>query len=103
MRKFRQSPAHCRFPNRRTRNILGCADQISGTERLADGGDVAECQRQMIPFITTDEEKRHLSPGERGGYIIHRLAIQISVQERTRSEEHTSELQSLMRTSYAVF
>src|SRR3546814_7196400 len=128
MRKFRQSPAHCRFPNRRTRNILGCADQISGTERLADGGDVAECRRQMIPFITTDEEKRHLPPGERCGYIIHRFAIQISIQERTvkrrafddsqrfagtsrrplhdrpgRSEEHTSELQSLMRISYAVF
>src|SRR3546814_1675224 len=96
MRKFRQSPAHCRFPNRRTRNILGCADQISGTERLADGGDVAECRRQMIPFITTDEEKRHLPPGERCGYIIHRFAIH-------RSEEHTSELQSLMRISYAVF
>src|SRR3546814_3941365 len=31
---------------------------------------------------------------------MHRLGVQISVQ---RSEEHTSELQSLMRISYAVF
>src|SRR3546814_5812242 len=28
---------------------------------------------------------------------------QVSREEKTRSEEHTSELQSLMRSSYAVF
>src|SRR3546814_1357095 len=33
---------------------------------------------------------------------IHRLAA-IDVGQHHRSEEHTSELQSLMRTSYAVF
>src|SRR3546814_9320958 len=32
-----------------------------------------------------------------------RLADQRAVVEQLRSEEHTSELQSLMRTSYAVF
>src|SRR3546814_8442685 len=31
------------------------------------------------------------------------LAPQFDVHQRVRSEEHTSELQSLMRTSYAVF
>src|SRR3546814_7617887 len=31
------------------------------------------------------------------------LAIEDMVRAATRSEEHTSELQSLMRTSYAVF
>src|SRR3546814_7623405 len=31
------------------------------------------------------------------------LAINLSLNEAARSEEHTSELQSLMRTSYAVF
>src|SRR3546814_2166157 len=35
---------------------------------------------------------------------IGRAAIQLDAHEReTRSEEHTSELQSLMRNSYAVF
>src|SRR3546814_6412704 len=31
------------------------------------------------------------------------LGIMFEILERRRSEEHTSELQSLMRTSYAVF
>src|SRR3546814_1620061 len=33
----------------------------------------------------------------------HRAGDEISVRGRLRSEEHTSELQSLMRISYAVF
>src|SRR3546814_9848708 len=32
-----------------------------------------------------------------------RAALDAEVQQRLRSEEHTSELQSLMRISYAVF
>src|SRR3546814_6256391 len=32
-----------------------------------------------------------------------RTRLQLQQAPRTRSEEHTSELQSLMRTSYAVF
>src|SRR3546814_5645990 len=39
--------------------------------------------------------------------IIHILAVRVAPQQRARailrSEEHTSELQSLMRISYAVF
>src|SRR3546814_1251085 len=35
--------------------------------------------------------------------VLHVLATQTIVQQRPRSEEHTSELQSLMRISYAVF
>src|SRR3546814_7110204 len=34
------------------------------------------------------------------GNIVH---MQLKAQEMNRSEEHTSELQSLMRISYAVF
>src|SRR3546814_7638932 len=39
--------------------------------------------------------------GERGQKISHRLSV--SARTVRRSEEHTSELQSLMRISYAVF
>src|SRR3546814_1334393 len=35
--------------------------------------------------------------------IYHNLARIYEIAERDRSEEHTSELQSLMRISYAVF
>src|SRR3546814_6621077 len=34
-------------------------------------------------------------------YYVHRIDPAVPIEER--SEEHTSELQSLMRTSYAVF
>src|SRR3546814_9617091 len=35
--------------------------------------------------------------------ICLRMKVGISISDRSRSEEHTSELQSLMRNSYAVF
>src|SRR3546814_3037941 len=38
-----------------------------------------------------------------GGIAHHRDALLQSIQLLDRSEEHTSELQSLMRISYAVF
>src|SRR3546814_12232245 len=53
----------------------------------------------MIPFITTDEEKRHLPPGERCGYIIHRFAIQISIQERTVKRRAFDDSQRFAGTS----
>src|SRR3546814_2766516 len=36
-------------------------------------------------------------------FISHDLAVVRLLADHVRSEEHTSELQSLMRTSYAVF
>src|SRR3546814_7251177 len=35
--------------------------------------------------------------------LVYRHVFRPVLSERTRSEEHTSELQSLMRSSYAVF
>src|SRR3546814_10104409 len=43
----------------------------------------------------------HAGDGPRGGRLFRRLAR--ADRARGRSEEHTSELQSLMRISYAVF
>src|SRR3546814_1519201 len=40
-------------------------------------------------------------PGNRGGSGV--IIVELADQPVLRSEEHTSELQSLMRTSYAVF
>src|SRR3546814_5759224 len=45
-------------------------------------------------------EKGPLGPRFRGEHALRRYA---NGEERCRSEEHTSELQSLMRISYAVF
>src|SRR3546814_6913664 len=38
-----------------------------------------------------------------GGHLNGALHVAFTAPSRDRSEEHTSELQSLMRTSYAVF
>src|SRR3546814_7075133 len=45
-----------------------------------------------------DMDRTYVSSLERGNY-----AATVDMLERIRSEEHTSELQSLMRISYAVF
>src|SRR3546814_5607832 len=45
-----------------------------------------------------------LGPGRRFvGHPVHAVVGQAAIEAVDRSEEHTSELQSLMRISYAVF
>src|SRR3546814_1181642 len=50
---------------------------------------------------------RAIAPAMRGSAwpnrLVHQLLTASSVRLPSRSEEHTSELQSLMRISYAVF
>src|SRR3546814_7811173 len=62
---------------------------------LAIGGDLFECRWMQTP-------RDHLVGIAFGERRDLGAAKAFSDQE-TRSEEHTSELQSLMRTSYAVF
>src|SRR3546814_2702493 len=66
--------------------------------------------RQFTAAVTTD--RRHADAVarrriRRGKDVMHgeieQIAQQLVDQIRVRSEEHTSELQSLMRISYAVF
>src|SRR3546814_1453974 len=42
-------------------------------------------------------------PSDLARFFAQHPAARIALEERMRSEEHTSELQSLMRISYAVF
>src|SRR3546814_3817310 len=62
--------------------------------------DVVEDEPQ-IAGANIDVADIGLHAAEEIGF--HRAASGILVQAGTRSEEHTSELQSLMRISYAVF
>src|SRR3546814_7849790 len=53
-------------------------------------------------------KREHAAGRERGEVVAAAIAVvlaelRIDVQAQPRSEEHTSELQSLMRISYAVF
>src|SRR3546814_9060276 len=62
------------------------ADSVAGMARRLEAQRLAEARHEAV------DAERVVDPRDevgRGG--------------RTRSEEHTSELQSLMRTSYAVF
>src|SRR3546814_10203952 len=52
-------------------------------------------------FRTLGWQGRHLVVGFTAG--ISRLPLNLPLLKGSRSEEHTSELQSLMRISYAVF
>src|SRR3546814_9289048 len=68
--------------------------------------------RSMTPLFLglggpalTDAERASFRSVNPAGYILFRRNVADPAQLRalTRSEEHTSELQSLMRISYAVF
>src|SRR3546814_7779125 len=71
---------------------------IFGTEELSmQTPGIAE--RSPSPHITLAAEDAHALGLKEGAM----LEFQYKGQEYSRSEEHTSELQSLMRISYAVF
>src|SRR3546814_10867488 len=74
------------------RLVLGAAAQLAGQVRQQDDadGDADEAERELVdPVGEIEEGESPFLPGrDRGAH---------------RSEEHTSELQSLMRISYAVF
>src|SRR3546814_10744620 len=73
---------------------LGHADQERGHALV--GAEVAGQQRGAADAAAQQPEQVLLQPRQARGQ--HR-----DLGERERSEEHTSELQSLMRISYAVF
>src|SRR3546814_7155828 len=91
---------------RRRRMLAKRRDQLADAELLQrraeiDGREIAGQISGGIEFrIGGDGERRFLAkPGETvGGDCARKPRI-----VKTRSEEHTSELQSLMRISYAVF
>src|SRR3546814_5781234 len=55
-------------------------------------------RRRLVSYRSA---QKHLAP--RAGACHHRHRIMTRLPPLSRSEEHTSELQSLMRISYAVF
>src|SRR3546814_1494465 len=107
-------------------NILGCLDRpsggsyrVSGRETAAlDADALAALRREHFGFIFQHYRLlaeltalgnveipaiyAGLAPRERRARAAA-LLTRLGMAERLRSEEHTSELQSLMRISYAVF
>src|SRR3546814_4540381 len=72
-------------------------DQMSPAVHAADKAQAIRGAGEEQSVVTRDREERDERPGEGA------RAPQVEDQTLVRSEEHTSELQSLMRISYAVF
>src|SRR3546814_3636785 len=87
---------------------------IGGAEHGGLGAEIDVAKIDMRALVHSHQRRRHRdidifaraglgAAMERGEDRDHRLKPRIDVGVRERSEEHTSELQSLMRISYAVF
>src|SRR3546814_1971066 len=89
-------------------------------QEVPEGGDPADHQPDAFRRISADEAERHHVDDQQHeeeaeqrteAAALHRRAVEPGQHEEhrdgaehgDRSEEHTSELQSLMRISYAVF
>src|SRR3546814_5555773 len=57
----------------------------------------------LFPYTTLFRSRAYIPDGFPGRRVRWRIGMRTAVRRRSRSEEHTSELQSLMRISYAVF
>src|SRR3546814_1586596 len=101
LRPPRSTRTYTLFPyttlSRSARRLLGC--------------DIALCEQDRLRALVVGEAARefalqlgtaHVGLGQRGE--LDRRAVAAARRDvHRRSEEHTSELQSLMRISYAVF
>src|SRR3546814_4634280 len=74
-------------------DLVRLAKRIEGVRARAATGDFERLRRLPMPVLAN---------GADGWFVIGRVG-EDAVAVQRRSEEHTSELQSLMRISYAVF
>src|SRR3546814_2378426 len=75
-------------------------------ELRADNARLAEAieaEHGYGPRVTAEIDRSHAAMGELQKETLAHIFAMRAVLRPVRSEEHTSELQSLMRTSYAVF
>src|SRR3546814_6450394 len=79
----------------------GCAPCIAPDYQLRFEGTVAFCTPARLARSNASGD----AGGRRGGFTEYRVWTRLDSKRHGigRSEEHTSELQSLMRISYAVF
>src|SRR3546814_14943730 len=79
--------------------------QLIAHERPVSALNACYSQFENIPAALVMEMLKGILKGQEinDGVMPHSYAFQYAVDHIERSEEHTSELQSLMRISYAVF
>src|SRR3546814_15776292 len=79
--------------------VIGQAEWVGALDVSRTQWDLEQHRNLFYVLVATQLFAKALTAASRGGAIV---AIS-SVSGVQRSEEHTSELQSLMRNSYAVF
>src|SRR3546814_3923650 len=78
--------------------------QVSGSGGYSRSFDIAGASTVTLPDGTVTTISRNSGDSfSVGGNVSYQLGLFGEVGRGVRSEEHTSELQSLMRISYAVF
>src|SRR3546814_4284045 len=90
------------------RSLRGGIVGYHARQRTQAGGDVADNpgmgMAQLADLGSVQVEVDHLRQGRKLGQLAGCAVVEASADhDQQRSEEHTSELQSLMRISYAVF
>src|SRR3546814_6740603 len=75
-------------------------DPFAGSTEKLKKGDVVTC---TVHQVTDNGIEVQIGDGAIGFIRKSELSRDRSEQQQSRSEEHTSELQSLMRITYAVF
>src|SRR3546814_7562218 len=102
-------------PQPAAQHLVGGGRLVHLAQRLASGpGDIAIQGEQRVPFRGREVLQVDAPVADVGREALHVLrnpdetvcqpaGEELHLVERARSEEHTSELQSLMRISYAVF
>src|SRR3546814_5119652 len=93
------------FPPRRSSDLTPVLDKASSTRphSVACPLDASGLYVQSPPVTTTGAVLVASANAGLAAFAIRWNRGKISTSVKARSEEHTSELQSLMRLSYAVF
>src|SRR3546814_4530455 len=89
-------------PTRRSSDLVGGAQD---RQRIIDDDQSLACgaARETVSVVIDRGGFANEQRVELGNMAIVALVEKFDIEANTRSEEHTSELQSLMRNSYAVF
>src|SRR3546814_8200946 len=108
----RQGPKHALLAEFATvARALGSPHRLDLLEHLAQAERSVEAlaQRAGLPFANVSQHLQSLRRAglvdsrREGKHILYRIPDEGVLHLLARSEEHTSELQSLMRNSYSVF